>query len=91
MFGLGLELFWHGQRYPRQQVSAQLAPGWLTDLGRSRSGGKLSGGMPATRRLARAFATDAPILLMGRAVLRARFRLIRTNLQDELLELQRDG
>lgn len=50
---------------------------------------ELSGGMQQRVGLARAFATDAPILLMDEPF-SALDPLIRTRLQDELLELQRD-
>ena len=51
--------------------------------------GELSGGMQQRVGLARAFATDAPILLMDEPF-SALDPLIRTKLQDELLELQRE-
>ncbi|NAZ37099.1 choline ABC transporter ATP-binding protein [Rubellimicrobium sp. CFH 75288] len=49
--------------------------------------GQLSGGMQQRVGLARAFATDAPILLMDEPF-SALDPLIRTRLQDELLDLQ---
>ncbi|WGW04971.1 choline ABC transporter ATP-binding protein [Tropicibacter oceani] len=51
--------------------------------------GDLSGGMQQRVGLARAFVTDAPILLMDEPF-SALDPLIRSRLQDELLDLQRD-
>ena len=61
----------------------------LTDMGGRRSDliNGLSRGMQQRVGLARAFATDAPILLMDEPF-SALDPLIRTRLQDELLELQ---
>jgi glycine betaine/proline transport system ATP-binding protein len=52
--------------------------------------GDLSGGMQQRVGLARAFVTEAPILLMDEPF-SALDPLIRTRLQDELLELQEKG
>jgi ABC-type proline/glycine betaine transport system ATPase subunit len=59
--------------------------GW-TEWG-DRNAHELSGGMQQRVGLARAFATDAPILLMDEPF-SALDPLIRAHLQDELLELQ---
>ena len=59
----------------------------LTDWA-DRKVGELSGGMQQRVGLARAFATEAPILLMDEPF-SALDPLIRSRLQDELLELQR--
>ncbi len=83
---LGLEL----SGMPRDQREAkareQLDLVGLTDWAGSKVG-ELSGGMQQRVGLARAFATDAPILLMDEPF-SALDPLIRTRLQDELLELQ---
>ncbi len=84
--GLGLELagLSEDQRGPR--VDAQLALVNLTQWGNRRVG-ELSGGMQQRVGLARAFATEAPILLMDEPF-SALDPLIRARLQDELLDLQ---
>ena len=84
--GLGLEL--GGMAKPERQakVDEQLALVGLSDWA-ERKVGELSGGMQQRVGLARAFATDAPILLMDEPF-SALDPLIRTRLQDELLELQ---
>ncbi len=85
--GFGLELAGVSQSERRERVEEQLKlvglDGW---------GGKyvheLSGGMQQRVGLARAFATDAPILLMDEPF-SALDPLIRDRLQDELLDLQK--
>ncbi|WP_120501066.1 choline ABC transporter ATP-binding protein [Roseovarius sp. EL26] len=86
--GLGLELGGMTKAERDQQVDKQLALVGLTDWA-ERKVGELSGGMQQRVGLARAFATEAPILLMDEPF-SALDPLIRTKLQDELLELQRD-
>ncbi|NOX74803.1 MAG: ATP-binding cassette domain-containing protein, partial [Alphaproteobacteria bacterium] len=70
----------------RAQVERQLELVGLSDWA-DRKVGELSGGMQQRVGLARAFATEAPILLMDEPF-SALDPLIRTRLQDELLELQ---
>jgi glycine betaine/proline transport system ATP-binding protein len=72
----------------RARVDRQLSLVGLSDWA-ERKVGELSGGMQQRVGLARAFATDAPILLMDEPF-SALDPLIRTKLQDELLDLQRD-
>ena len=84
--GLGLELAGLPAAERRQRVDAQLALVGLSDWA-ERKVGELSGGMQQRVGLARAFATEAPILLMDEPF-SALDPLIRTRLQDELLELQ---
>lgn len=84
--GLGLELAGQSQAQRREQVETQLALVGLSDWA-DRKVGELSGGMQQRVGLARAFATEAPILLMDEPF-SALDPLIRTRLQDELLELQ---
>jgi glycine betaine/proline transport system ATP-binding protein len=86
--GLGLELGGMARSERIAQVDRQLALVGLDGWG-DRKVGDLSGGMQQRVGLARAFATDAPILLMDEPF-SALDPLIRTKLQDELLELQRD-
>lgn len=84
--GLGLELAGVRARERHDRVAAQLD---LVGLGgwADRSVAELSGGMQQRVGLARAFATEAPILLMDEPF-SALDPLIRARLQDELLELQ---
>jgi glycine betaine/proline transport system ATP-binding protein len=84
--GLGLELAGQTPEQRRAKVDEQLA---LVNLSQwaDRKVGELSGGMQQRVGLARAFVTDAPILLMDEPF-SALDPLIRSRLQDELLELQ---
>lgn len=84
--GLGLELAGMSPAERRTKVDQQLALVGLSDWA-ERKVGELSGGMQQRVGLARAFATEAPILLMDEPF-SALDPLIRTRLQDELLELQ---
>ncbi|APX88965.1 choline ABC transporter ATP-binding protein [Brevirhabdus pacifica] len=84
--GLGLELGGMLRARRNEQVERQLDLVGLSDWA-DRKVGELSGGMQQRVGLARAFATDAPILLMDEPF-SALDPLIRTRLQDELLELQ---
>ncbi|WP_374641465.1 choline ABC transporter ATP-binding protein [Tabrizicola sp.] len=85
--GLGLELAGLSAEARRPRVDAQLE---LVNLSQwaDRKVGDLSGGMQQRVGLARAFVTEAPILLMDEPF-SALDPLIRTKLQDELLDLQR--
>lgn len=84
--GLGLELGGMPPAERHERVDAQLELVGLSDWA-DRKVGELSGGMQQRVGLARAFATEAPILLMDEPF-SALDPLIRTRLQDELLELQ---
>ena len=84
--GLGLELDGLSRLQRDAKVRAQLELVGLTDWA-DRNVGQLSGGMQQRVGLARAFATEAPILLMDEPF-SALDPLIRSRLQDELLELQ---
>ncbi len=84
--GLGLELAGMKPAERRARVDEQLAMVGLSDWG-GRKVDELSGGMQQRVGLARAFATEAPILLMDEPF-SALDPLIRARLQDELLELQ---
>lgn len=85
--GLGLELAGMDAAARRARVDQELEMVGLADRADALVG-ELSGGMQQRVGLARAFATDAPILLMDEPF-SALDPLIRTRLQDELLELQR--
>ncbi|MDO5620787.1 MAG: ATP-binding cassette domain-containing protein [Paracoccus sp. (in: a-proteobacteria)] len=82
--GLGLELA--GLRDRAARVDAELATVGLAAWADCKVG-ELSGGMQQRVGLARAFATQAPVLLMDEPF-SALDPLIRTRLQDELLEMQ---
>ncbi|SNT71848.1 choline ABC transporter ATP-binding protein [Paracoccus seriniphilus] len=84
--GLGLELAGMPLRERNKQVDQQLETVGLDEWA-ERKVGDLSGGMQQRVGLARAFATEAPILLMDEPF-SALDPLIRARLQDELLELQ---
>lgn len=84
--GLGLELAGMAAADRREKVDRQLETVGLAEWA-DRKVGELSGGMQQRVGLARAFATEAPILLMDEPF-SALDPLIRTRLQDELLELQ---
>jgi glycine betaine/proline transport system ATP-binding protein len=85
--GLGLELAGMEPAARRARVDQELEMVGLADRADALVG-ELSGGMQQRVGLARAFATDAPILLMDEPF-SALDPLIRTRLQDELLELQK--
>ncbi len=84
--GLGLELGGMDRATRAARVAEQLELVGLSDWAERRVD-ELSGGMQQRVGLARAFATRAPILLMDEPF-SALDPLIRTRLQDELLELQ---
>lgn len=85
--GLGLEL--RGMnREERDSIVDEKLKLVALDQWRDKYAHELSGGMQQRVGLARAFATDADILLMDEPF-SALDPLIRTHLQDELLELQR--
>ncbi|WP_378944289.1 choline ABC transporter ATP-binding protein [Paracoccus sp. R86501] len=84
--GLGLELAGISAAERHRRVDDQLRTVGLDEWA-ERKVGDLSGGMQQRVGLARAFATEAPILLMDEPF-SALDPLIRARLQDELLELQ---
>ena len=84
--GFGLELAGMRAGKRRQRVDEQLELVGLADRADSLVG-ELSGGMQQRVGLARAFATHAPILLMDEPF-SALDPLIRSRLQDDLLDLQ---
>lgn len=85
--GLGLELDGQTPEARRKAVDRQLALVGLSDWA-DRKVGELSGGMQQRVGLARAFVTEAPLLLMDEPF-SALDPLIRSRLQDELLDLQK--
>ncbi|MGP9789924.1 choline ABC transporter ATP-binding protein [Roseinatronobacter sp. NSM] len=84
--GFGLELAGVARRDRREKVAQQLDLVGLAQWA-DQPVSALSGGMQQRVGLARAFATDAPILLMDEPF-SALDPLIRARLQDELLQLQ---
>lgn len=84
--GFGLELAGVPDAERRERVANQLRLVGL-DQWSKKYAHELSGGMQQRVGLARAFATEAPILLMDEPF-SALDPLIRTKLQDELLQLQ---
>ncbi|MFK5977291.1 MAG: choline ABC transporter ATP-binding protein [Rhizobiaceae bacterium] len=84
--GFGLELAGLPENEIAARTAKQLKLVGLTDWG-SKKVQELSGGMQQRVGLARAFATDAPILLMDEPY-SALDPLIRSRLQDELIDLQ---
>ena len=85
--GFGLELAGVPEAERKAKVDKQLKLVGL-DQWASKYVHELSGGMQQRVGLARAFATEAPILLMDEPF-SALDPLIRTKLQDELLQLQK--
>jgi glycine betaine/proline transport system ATP-binding protein len=85
--GFGLELAGVPDDKRRERVDKQLRLVGLEQWAK-KFGHELSGGMQQRVGLARAFATEAPILLMDEPF-SALDPLIRTKLQDELLQLQK--
>ena len=85
--GFGLELAGLPEAERKEKVDKQLKLVGL-DQWAGKFAHELSGGMQQRVGLARAFATEAPILLMDEPF-SALDPLIRTKLQDELLQLQK--
>jgi len=85
--GFGLEISGTAEAERRERVDRQLKLVGLEQWAQKYAH-ELSGGMQQRVGLARAFATEAPILLMDEPF-SALDPLIRTHLQDELLVLQR--
>jgi glycine betaine/proline transport system ATP-binding protein len=85
--GFGLELSGVAEAERKMRVQKQLKLVGLDQWAR-KFAHELSGGMQQRVGLARAFATEAPILLMDEPF-SALDPLIRTKLQDELLQLQK--
>jgi glycine betaine/proline transport system ATP-binding protein len=85
--GLGLELAGMPDPERKTRVEKQLDLVGLSQW-KNKYAHELSGGMQQRVGLARAFATEAPILLMDEPF-SALDPLIRTKLQDELLDLQK--
>jgi glycine betaine/proline transport system ATP-binding protein len=85
--GFGLELAGRDKAETKQKVREQLELVGLGDWAGKRVQ-ELSGGMQQRVGLARAFATDAPILLMDEPY-SALDPLIRSRLQEELMDLQK--
>lgn len=84
--GFGLELAGQPKSEVKARVDEQLALVGLSDWAEKQVQ-ELSGGMQQRVGLARAFATQAPILLMDEPY-SALDPLIRSRLQDELIDLQ---
>ena len=85
--GFGLELAGVPEAERKSRVGKQLELVGLSQW-KNKYAHELSGGMQQRVGLARAFATEAPILLMDEPF-SALDPLIRTKLQDELLDLQK--
>jgi glycine betaine/proline transport system ATP-binding protein len=85
--GFGLELSGVPEAERKERVAKQLDLVGLSQW-KNKYAHELSGGMQQRVGLARAFATEAPILLMDEPF-SALDPLIRTKLQDELLDLQK--